>query len=341
MPAVFKAPLRPDLVQFVHDQMALNKRQPYAVSTKAGHQTSAESWGTGRAVARIPRVRGGGTHRSGQGAYGNMCRGGHMFAPTKVWRKWHRRININQKRYAICSALAGSAMPALVMAKGHVIDQVPEIPLVVSDKIESYNKTKQAVTMLRSIKAWSDIEKAKDSKRIRAGKGKMRNRRKVQKLGPLIIYNKDNGLKRAFGNIPGIQMLNVRKLNLLRVAPGGKIGRFIIWTESAFKQLDKIFGTFKHPSTVKKGFHLPLPMMVNTDINAILSSEEVQTAIDNCKSKKCVPHVRQVKRNPLKHPHIMATLNPYSVVTKRRNFCISSKLGKKDLKSQKRKLQVK
>lgn len=28
--------------------MAKNKRQPYAVSEKAGHQTSAESWGTGR-----------------------------------------------------------------------------------------------------------------------------------------------------------------------------------------------------------------------------------------------------------------------------------------------------
>ena len=40
--------------------------------TISGHQTSAESWGTGRAVARIPRVRGGGTHRSGQGAFGNV-----------------------------------------------------------------------------------------------------------------------------------------------------------------------------------------------------------------------------------------------------------------------------
>ncbi len=72
LPAVFKAPIRPDVVNFVHTNMAKNKRQPYAVSTKAGHQTSAESWGTGRAVARIPRVRGGGTHRSGQGAYGNV-----------------------------------------------------------------------------------------------------------------------------------------------------------------------------------------------------------------------------------------------------------------------------
>ena len=83
-----------------------------------GHQTSAESWGTGRAVARIPRVRGGGTHRSGQGAFGNMCRGGRMFAPTKTWRRWHRRINVNQKRYAICSAIAATGIPALVMSKG-------------------------------------------------------------------------------------------------------------------------------------------------------------------------------------------------------------------------------
>ena len=72
LPAVFKAPIRSDVVQFVHTNMRKNKRQPYAVSTKAGHQTSAESWGTGRAVSRIPRVRGGGTHRSGQAAFGNV-----------------------------------------------------------------------------------------------------------------------------------------------------------------------------------------------------------------------------------------------------------------------------
>ncbi len=73
LPAVFKAPIRTDVVQFVHTNMRKNKRQPYAVSSKAGHQTSAESWGTGRAVSRIPRVRGGGTHRSGQAAFGNVC----------------------------------------------------------------------------------------------------------------------------------------------------------------------------------------------------------------------------------------------------------------------------
>merc|ERR1711939_441135 len=133
LPAVFSSPIRPDIVQTVHTGMAKNKRQPYAVSEKAGEQTSAESWGTGRAVARIPRVSGGGTHRAGQAAFGNQCRSGRMFAPNKVWRRWHRRVNLDQKRMAVCAALAASALPSLVMARGHSIDNVPEVPLVVAN----------------------------------------------------------------------------------------------------------------------------------------------------------------------------------------------------------------
>merc|ERR1712187_456627 len=125
----------------VHTNMNKNKRQAYAVSIRAGKQVSASSWGTGRAVARIPRVGGGGTSRSGQGAFGNMCRGGRMFAPTKTWRKWHRKINTTQKRYAVTSALAASAIPALVMARGHKIDELPEVPLVVSNAVEATTKT--------------------------------------------------------------------------------------------------------------------------------------------------------------------------------------------------------
>jgi large subunit ribosomal protein L4e len=66
LPAVFAAPIRSDIVQTVHTHMAKNHRQAYAVMAKAGHQTAAESWGTGRAVSRIPRVPGGGTHRAGE-----------------------------------------------------------------------------------------------------------------------------------------------------------------------------------------------------------------------------------------------------------------------------------
>ncbi|XP_057286512.1 60S ribosomal protein L4 isoform X4 [Pezoporus wallicus] len=315
LPAVFKAPIRPDVVNFVHTNLRKNNRQPYAVSELAGHQTSAESWGTGRAVARIPRVRGGGTHRSGQGAFGNMCRGGRMFAPTKTWRRWHRRVNTTQKRYAICSALAASALPALVMSKGHRIEEIPELPLVVEDKVESYKKTKEAVLLLKKLKAWNDIKKVYASQRMRAGKGKMRNRRRIQRRGPCIIYNEDNGIIRAFRNIPGITLLDVNKLNLLRLAPGGHVGRFCIWTESAFRKLDDLYGTWRKAATLKSDYNLPMHKMTNTDIGRIMRSQEIQKALRAPKKKI---RRRVLKKNPLKNLRIMIKLNPYAK-TMRRN----------------------
>ncbi|KAH7699913.1 Protein RPL-4, partial [Aphelenchoides avenae] len=314
LPAVFRAPIRPDVVNFVHDQIRKNKRQPYAVSTAAGHQTSAESWGTGRAVARIPRVRGGGTHRSGQGAFGNMCRGGRMFAPTKVYRRWHRRVNVAQRRYAIVSAIAASGVPALVQARGHIIDQLSEVPLVVADKIEAYKKTKEAVAFLKRVNLWADIEKVYNSKRYRAGKGKSRNRRYKQKKGPLVIYNNDGGLVKAFRNIPGVTTLSVDRLNLLKLAPGGHLGRLVVWTESAFRKLDAIFGTYSRKSAVKKGFSLPQPKMINSDFARLIRSEEIVKAVRPTRKNKKVP---KVHRNPLKKPALMAKLNPYSTVLRR------------------------
>jgi large subunit ribosomal protein L4e len=315
LPFVFKAPIRPDLVNDVHVSMSKNSRQPYCVSKEAGHQTSAESWGTGRAVARIPRVRGGGTHRSGQGAFGNMCRGGRMFAPTKPWRRWHRRVNLRQRRAALAAAVAATGVPALVQARGHIIEKIPELPLVVADKVQEINKTKQAVIFLRRLKAWSDILKVYKSQRLRAGKGKMRNRRRIQRKGPLIIFNKDQGLTRAFRNIPGVELLNVNKLNLLKLAPGGHLGRFVIWTQSAFGRLDPLFGSWKTPSKQKKNFNLPQPKMANTDLTRLLKSDEIRKVL-RAPNKRVIRATR--KLNPLTNNKAMLKLNPYAAVLKRK-----------------------
>merc|ERR1712205_211036 len=280
LPAVFLSPVRPDLVLLVHTNMAKNARQPYAVSLAAGHQSSAESWGTGRAVSRIPRVPGGGTHRAGQAAFGNMCRGGRMFNPTKTWRKWHRKINTNQKRYAVCSALAASALPSLVMARGHKVDQVPECPLVVDSAIEAVDKTAKAMKVLAAIGASDDVEKSKASRQIRSGKGKMRNRRYVQRRGPLVVYGDDNGIRKAFRNISGVELCDVSSLNLLQLAPGGHLGRFVVFTENAISKLDALYGGKNGaPSTEKKGYRLPRQMMTNSDLPRIINSDEVQSKV--------------------------------------------------------------
>eukprot|EP01088_Endostelium_zonatum_P001184 TRINITY_DN1147_c0_g1_i1.p1 TRINITY_DN1147_c0_g1~~TRINITY_DN1147_c0_g1_i1.p1 ORF type:complete len:411 (-),score=83.36 TRINITY_DN1147_c0_g1_i1:52-1284(-) len=311
LPAIFGAPIRPDVVRFTWTQMNKNRRQPYAVSPSAGHQTSAESWGTGRAVARIPRVPGGGTHRAGQAAFGNMCRGGRMFAPTKTWRRWHRRISTRQKRFALASAVSATGVTGLVLARGHKIERVPEIPLVVQGSdISGLTKTKEAVKLLRSVGAYTEVDKVKDSRKIRAGAGKARGRRYVQRLGPLIILSKqDKDVSRAFRNIPGVDIGYVDRLNLLQLAPGGHLGRFCIWTQDAFEQLDKLYGTYKTqgPFARQRG-RLPRAKVTNADLHRIVSSEEVRSQL---RAGKRGVHVPRQRKNPLKNRTLMHRLNPY------------------------------
>jgi len=327
LPSVLVAPIRPDIVQFVHTNVAKNSRQAYAVSEAAGHQTSAESWGTGRAVSRIPRVPGGGTHRAGQAAFGNMCRGGRMFAPTKTWRRWHRRVNQGQRRFATCSALAATALPSLVQARGHKIDKVPEVPLVVSNKaVNNISKTKEAVQLLKKIGAFDDVEKVKASHKLRRGKGKMRNRRYVKRRGPLVIYGRRTPLIRALRNIPGIELVCVSRLNILQLAPGGHLGRFCIWTKDAFVRLDSIFGTHDKKSQQKKGFRVPRAEMTNSDLTRIINSDEIQSVL-RPKHKKPSRPLR--KKNPLRNLNALVKLNPYAKTVRRRALLAAERAKKR------------
>jgi len=339
LPAVLMAPIRSDIVRMIHTAMSKNHRQPYAVSPLAGMQTAARSWGTGRAVSRIPRVPGGGTHRAGQGAFGNMCRGGRMFAPTKVYRRWHRKIAKGQRRYAVCSAVAATAVPSLVLARGHRIMQLPEIPFVVADsQVNGLKKTKQAVELLQKLHAYEDIQKSINTKRTRPGKGKARGRRYTRSKGPLIIHTKNwsNSLVKSFRNIPGVELCNVKRLNLLTLAPGGHLGRFVIWTESAFKKLNAIFGTLKKPSKQKHGFRIPRPVITNADLTRIINSDEVQSAL---KRKNTKPKFLSRKKNPLKNLGAMIKLNPYFLTQKRRTLIARQKAKTRKPEDKKKKVK--
>lgn len=340
MPHALCMPLRPDLVNYVHTNMSKNKRQAYAVGDKVGYDTAAESWGTGRAVARIPRAPGGGTHRAGQGAFGNMCRGGGMFSPTKIWRRWHRKINVQEKRVAVVSALSASCLPPLVMAKGHRIDEVAELPLVLSDGIESIQKTKQAIEILKKVGCDDELQRIIDSKKIRPGKGKRRNRRYKMKKGPMVIYKEDNGIVRAMRNIPGVETACVTHLNLLKLAPGGQFGRFLIWTESAFKFLQAMYGTLKSGAPLKKGFTLPKSAMENADLARIINSDEIQSVL---RPKKEQAKKYSKKINPLKSMKAMALLNPHARQKKAaaRRLMQEGTAENKDLQANKKKRQEK
>jgi large subunit ribosomal protein L4e len=237
-----------------------------------------------------------------------------MFAPTKIWRKWHRKINTNQKRFAVASALAASALPSLVLARGHSIEQVAEIPLVVDSGLESKQRTKDVITILKNVGAYADVEKAKASRKVRAGKGKMRGRRHVNRRGPLIVVNEDAGASKAFRNLPGVEVANVNSLNLLQLAPGGHLGRFVIWTKAAFEKLNANWGSVARQSTQKKGYTLPRNVMFNSDVARLINSDEVQS--------KVRPAIKSIvraplKKNPLTNLGARVKLNPYAMALRR------------------------
>merc|ERR1711990_1435642 len=308
MPEVFSTPIRNDIVHYVHSRLAKNRRQGHAVFYKAGAEHSAESWGTGRAVARIPRISGSGTSRAGQATFGNMCRKARMFAPLKIWRKWHQKCNVTQRRHAVASVLAASACTPLVMARGHKVDGVPELPLVLQSKDTN---TKSLLSTLTKLGAGADLAKVRKSKQIRQGTGKYRNSRYVMRKGPLVIYGDESvNIKQAARNLPGVDTCHVTRLNILQLAPGGHLGRFVVYTKDAFKSLSTVFGGYNEKSTQKSGFTLNRTVMACADIARIINSDQVQSKLRDVRQNIRVHD--KTKKNPLKNKAMMNKLNPFA-----------------------------
>lgn len=240
-----------------------------------------------------------------------------MFAPTKVWRKWHQKINLGQKRFATASAVAASGVPSLLFARGHHVSSVPEVPLVISSGAFKLNKTSAALKLLKGVGAAEDLEKVKKSKKMRAGKGKMRGRRFTQRRGPLVVWDPENDSKdvvKAFRNIPGVETCSVYALNLLQLAPGGHLGRFVVWSSHAFKALDRVYGSTTEPSELKKDFLIPSNVVRQPDIAKLINSSEVQSVLRPVKGGKVTKRPWTQKKNPLRNRQVLLRLNPYAKV---------------------------
>ena len=267
---------------------------------------------------------------------------------------------MRQRRYAIVSALAASAVPALVMARGHRVEKLPEIPLVVSG-LESVGKTAdvrraaaaaaaaaaaralrarvpphplpllpplssraQAVKALEKLGAAADVTRVEDSKAVRAGKGKGRNRRYVSRRGPLLVTATADAaeVSRAFRNLAGVDVANVDRLSLLQLAPGGHMGRFVIWTKAAFEKLEQLYGTTSKAAEEKKGYTLPRATMANADLARLINSAEIQAAVNPAVKGR---RFDRQKKNPLKNRAAMDKLNPYAKVVRQNEAAAAAK----------------
>lgn len=235
VPKVFSTPVRHDVIKRAVIALQSTRFQPQGRDPMAGKRTTAESRGTGHGIARVPRLKG-----SSRAAFGVSIVGGHAAFPPLSEKVIVKRINKKEKRLAIRSGIAATAVKELVEKRGHKVQQVEQLPIIVSDELESLEKTRDVKEFLTNLELWSDVERA-DRRTVRAGRGKMRGRKHKKGKGPLIVVGEDNGIGFAARNLPGVEVTDVYGLNAELLAPGAHPGRLVIWTQSAIDQLDEVW----------------------------------------------------------------------------------------------------
>ncbi len=238
LPPHFFTPIRIDLIRRAFLSAFTKRLQPKGTDPMAGKRTTAESFGVGLGLARVPRIKG---HLWPRAAFAPMCVGGRRAHPPKVEKKIHEYINKKERRLAIRSAIAATAIPDLVRARGHIIDNVVQIPPVVVKDFENLQFTSDVKRVFKKLGLWDDVERAHDKTRIRAGKGKRRGRRYKTPKSVLVVVSEKCPVMQAVKNLPGVDVVTVNNLNMLVLAPGGQPGRLTLWTDEALRRLTNLF----------------------------------------------------------------------------------------------------
>ncbi|MBE2899250.1 50S ribosomal protein L4 [Methanothermobacter thermautotrophicus] len=236
LPEIFNEEFRPDVIKRAVLSAQTARVQPWGPDPMAGKRTSAQSYGAGRGVAMVPRIKNG-----SRAAFVPQAVGGRRAHPPRPQKNYHERINRKERRLAIRSAVAATARKDLVEARGHRIENVPQLPLVVDDELSRIKRTADTREVFRKLGIMDDIVRAKEGKKIRAGKGKMRGRKYRTPRGPLIVVGDDRGITRGARNHPGVDVVTVENLNAELLAPGTHPGRLTVFTRSAIEKLDGLF----------------------------------------------------------------------------------------------------
>lgn len=234
LPAVFATHLRPDLVRKAVNAAQANRRQPYGAAKWAGRLQTAESWGPGRGVSRVPR----GT-QSSRATFAPSVVGGRRAHPPRAERDWSEKINKKERQAALRAALAATANAEVVRARGHRFE--PEVtPIVVEDGLLDIASSQELLDVLDKLGLGPDLERARAGRKQRAGKGKLRGRR-LRKPKSLLIVAHDKGpVHRAGRNLPGVDFAVPDELNVERLAPGGDQGRLVVFTRSAIDAIEEV-----------------------------------------------------------------------------------------------------
>ena len=237
-PVIFSVKPREDLIQIANNIYQSRNKQPQGRDRRAGLKNISESWGTGYGISRAPRRKGSGFPTARNVGRVPFAKGGRRTHPIKSEKIIAKKFNKKTNKMSIISAISASGNRFWVEKRGYNIANIPEIPLVVDDKIQTIKKTARMYSILCNLGFKDEILKVKKNKKIRRGKGKRRGRKYKNRRGILIIIKDDFGIIKASRNIPGTDVITINTLSINDLAPGGAPGRLILWTQSAFNELN-------------------------------------------------------------------------------------------------------
>ncbi len=237
-PRIFKIKPRLDIIQISSAAAQSKNKQIQGRDKRAGLRNTAEGWGTGHGVSRAPRIKGGGFITSRQVGRVPFAKGGRRTHPIKTEKRIQKKINKKTNKISIVNAISASGDKFLVKKRSYDFKNIPTIPLVVDDKIQTIRKTAKIYLVLCNLGLQEILSKIKKSRILRSGKGKNRGRKYKNKKGLLIVIKDDFGITKASRNITGIDVIKVENLSINDLAPGGLSGRLILWTQSAFNELN-------------------------------------------------------------------------------------------------------
>ncbi len=228
LPAVFETAYRPDLIKRAVLAAQANRQQDTGTDEYAGLRTPAESQGSGRGMAHVPR-------QNGRAREVPQAVSGRPAHPPKAEKDRGLDINKKERKLATRSAIAATADADRVAERGHAFDEELDLPLVVSDEFEELLKTQEAVEVLNALGVYADIERAEDGKTIRAGRGTTRGRKYTQPKSILVVTSEEPSL--AARNLAGANVATAAEVNVEDLAPGTDAGRLTLWTESALEEV--------------------------------------------------------------------------------------------------------
>ncbi|WP_338739272.1 50S ribosomal protein L4 [Haloplanus salilacus] len=228
LPEVFETAYRPDLIKRAVLAAQANRKQAYGADPYAGLRTPAESFGSGRGMAHVPR-------ENGQGARVPQTVGGRKAHPPKAEKDQGKGINDKERKLAIRSAIAATTDADRVAERGHEFDEDLDLPLVVDDEFEDLVKTREVVDLLESLGVHADVERADEGRSVKAGQGKARGRKYREPSSILFVTSEEPS--KAARNLAGADVTTAAEVNAEELAPGTDAGRLTLWTESAVAEV--------------------------------------------------------------------------------------------------------